>query len=81
MTETREETKDHETRREKDIEQSEHEEEAINELVAENLGHEEVMWPFMNMGDMGMLCILEYHVLLGEYSFNTHRFYLSPREI
>ena len=57
-----EETRDNQTRREHDFEQSEEEEETLNELVDENLGHEKVVWPFMNVETWsimhsGILCV------------------------
>ena len=67
MTETREETKDHQTRQEQDLEQSEQEEESLRELVDENVGHEGVWWPYMNREDYwfwNTMCFLCNFVLI-----------------
>ena len=76
-----EETRDQQTRREQDLEQSEQEEETLKELVDENLGHEEVVWPFMNVGDMeryafwNIMCFLVNIVLIPTgFTYHLERF-------
>ena len=44
--------RDQQTRQEKDLEQSDQEEETLRELVDENVGHETVLWPYMNLEDI-----------------------------
>ena len=40
---------------EKDIEKSDQEEEELESLILENVGHEEQMWPGMNVEDTSLL--------------------------
>ena len=52
------------TKREKDIEKSEQEEEELELIIQENVGHEENMWPGMNFEDTSLINLTCFFVNL-----------------
>ena len=70
---------DHRPKREKDIEITDHQEEELESLIQENLGHERNMWPGINEEDTSLFSLVCFFVNL-LILLTGFTFFLKQRE-